>query len=301
MKKTKISIYFADFWPNFNYYDNYFINLLNLKYDVILNSINPDLLIHSVDFSGFENHKKFDNSFTKKIFFTGENVKPNYNISHYSLSFSDNLGQKNYRLPLWILYINWFNKRNKTDSDPSFLIPLKFLTNKRTSNLSLKPFFCSFIASKPIGARMDFIPILNELKKVHCLGRLYSNSFYRAMGRGDEVNKINAMKLFRFNIAFESEQSSGYVTEKILHSFFAKSIPIYWGANEVKKEFNPNSFINISDFESYEHCINTILEIENNKKYLKEYLERPIFNDNKIPVYAKPESVLDFFERIIKN
>lgn len=301
MKKKEISIHFADFWPHFNPYDNYFINLLKLKYNVTLNPKNPDLLFHSVDFSGNEDHKKFDNGFTKKIFFTGENVEPNFDTSHYSLSFSETLGQNNYRLPLWILFIDWFDNKIKLERDPSFLIPHKFLTSKRTSNLLLKPFFCSFIASKPSGARVEFVPKLNDKKKVHCLGRLYSNSFYRAMGRGDEISKINSMKLFRFNIAFESAQSSGYITEKILHSFFAKSVPIYWGANEVEKEFNINSFINTSNFESYEHCIEHIIEVENNKKNLKEYMESPIFNDNKIPENAQPESVLAFFDKVVRD
>ena len=82
--------------------------------------------------------------------------------------------------------------------------------------------FCSFIASKPIGKRMEFVPKLNESKKVHSLGRLYSNSYLRAFGRGDSRGKVSIMKLFKFNICFESEHSPGYVTEKNFTFFLRK-------------------------------------------------------------------------------
>ena len=48
-------------------------------------------------------------------------------------------------------------------------------------------------------------------------------------GRGRSRKKIDIMKLFKFNIAFENEISDGYVTEKILHSLYANTIPIYFG------------------------------------------------------------------------
>ena len=44
------------------------------------------------------------------------NIKPNFNETHYSLSFSESLGPKNYRLPLWVLFINWFEVNNNVNN-----------------------------------------------------------------------------------------------------------------------------------------------------------------------------------------
>ena len=69
MNNKKLKIYFADFWPNFKFDDNYFFNLLSTRYILDITSENPDLLIHSVDYSGSSEFQNFKNKNTKKIFF----------------------------------------------------------------------------------------------------------------------------------------------------------------------------------------------------------------------------------------
>jgi len=299
LNKKKLKIYFADFWLNFQFQDNYFYHLLNSHYEVEVTANNPDILFHSVDYYKKEEYKKFEN--TKKIFFTGENIVPNLENTNYSISFSENLGPKNYRLPLWVLFINWFNSKSSQLRDPSYLIPVQRLTSTSRSMVSHRPFFCSFIASKPLGKRVDFVPKLNDVKKVHSLGRLYSNSYLKATGRGDQKKKLNYMKLFRFNLAFENSISDGYVTEKILHSFYARSIPIYWGSEAVKSDFNPNAFINYSDYESDNELIHDVISINNNKERYNSFLEEPIFKNNEIPKFCLPDSVLGFLKEIIEQ
>ena len=301
MNKKNLKIFFVDFWPNFRPDDNYFFNLLNQKYNVIIDPVEPDLLFHSVDYSGREQHKNYDGMKTKKIFYTGENINPDFENTDYSFSFKDNLGSKNMRLPLWVLYINWFDSKKDKYRDPSFLIPIKALVKHKSQSYDFKPFFCSFIASKPQGERVDFVPMLDDTKGIHNLGRLYSNSYLKAVGRGDQKNKLNYMKLFKFNIAFENEISDGYVTEKILHSFYARSIPIYWGTNIVKSDFNPRAFINAQDFSDKESLIDKIMTVSSSKSRQQKYLNEPVFSENKIPEIIMPNNVLDFFEEIIND
>ena len=302
LNKKKLRVYFTDFWVNFDLTDNYFYHLLSQKYTLEIDSNNPEILFHSVDYSGEEGHKKYDNGFTKKIFFTGENIEPNLNETHYSFSFSESLGSKNYRLPLWVLFINWFNVNNNiNERDPSYLISLESLTKKRSKNIILKPYFCSFIASKPKGERVNFVPKLDSEKKVHSLGRLYSNSYMKIHGRGDHKNKINYMKMFKFNISFENEISPGYVTEKIFHSLCANSIPIYWGDKKVKDDFNEDAFLYYGDFRDSESLIQEIININNKKEVLLDYLNQPIFKNNKIPDFCLPENILDFLSEVIEK
>ncbi len=301
MNKKKIKIYFADFWPNFQFEDNYFYHLLNTAYDVEVTSDNPDFLFHSVDYLQKKEYRNFQNKNTKKIFFTGENIIPDLNETDYSLSFVDNLGPKNYRLPLWVLFINWFDIKNNTNRDPAYLIPIRKLESENLRNNIFKPFFCSFVASKPTGKRLDFVPKIDSIQKVHNLGELYSNSYLKATGRGDQKNKLRLMKLFKFNIAFENSVSDGYVTEKILHAFFTNSIPIYWGSNSAKTDFNHKAFIHYSDYDNEEDLIDDILSVNNDKNRYEGYLKEPIFPNNQFPDFCKPENVLSFLKGIIEK
>jgi len=302
LNKKKLRVFFTDFWLNFELEDNYFYHLLSQKYSLEIDSKNPEILFHSVDYFDEQGHKKYDNGFTKKIFFTGENIEPNFKETHFSFSFSEDLGPKNYRLPLWALFINWFNvENNLPQRDPSYLISLDKLTKSRSRKVIAKPFFCSFIASKPQGERMNFVPNLDNEKKVHSLGRLYSNSFIKINGRGDQKKKLSYMKMFKFNVAFENETSPGYVTEKILHSFFANSIPIYWGDKKVKDDFNKDSFLYYEDYKNSDLLIEDILNINSKKNLLLDYLNQPIFKNNKLPEFCLPENVLYFLTDIIEK
>ena len=58
-----------------------------MKYNVIIDDVMPEVLFHSVDYAKQSNHLKFNNDFTKKIFFTGENIEPDFSQTDYSLSF----------------------------------------------------------------------------------------------------------------------------------------------------------------------------------------------------------------------
>ena len=65
LNNKKLKIYFADFWPNFKFDDNYFYNLLKSKYELKISEHNPDLLIHSFDYSGNAEFKNFKNKNTQ--------------------------------------------------------------------------------------------------------------------------------------------------------------------------------------------------------------------------------------------
>src|SRR5688500_8710210 len=71
---------FSDFWPHFNKEKNYLAELLITRYTLEITD-KPDFLIYSV----FGNeHRKLN---CVKIFFTGENVRPNFAECDYSFSF----------------------------------------------------------------------------------------------------------------------------------------------------------------------------------------------------------------------
>jgi len=301
MKKEKIRINFVDFWPNLIKDDNYFYHLLSNEYDVVIDEKSPDILFFSVDYRKEKKHKFFDNSNTRKIFFTGENTKANYEDCHASISFLKNDDNRNYRLPLWALFINWFNVPYNKKRDQAYLIGEEDLLFVDKKKLKLNKKFCSFVASNPSGKRLDFVPKLQSQKHVDCGGSLLNNTGRKIKGRGDQKWKIKYISKFRFNIAFENEIGEGYVTEKILHPMSVNSIPIYWGSDLVNQDFNSESFINARNYENDEELIDGILDLENNKELYMEKLAKPWFKDNKFPEYALPQNVLKFINEVLNS
>lgn len=294
----KIKVDFASFWPNFQKKDNYFYHLLSTKYNVEITPNKPDLLLYSVDYSNKKEHYDANYIDSKKIFFTGENISPDFNFCDGAFSFINNQDQQNYRLPLWALFINWFNVPYKKNRDQSYLIPKDRII--KTSEIKKRnKHFCSFLASNPSGERLNFAPLLNNIKEIDSRGKIFNNTGKNVKGRGDQKWKIKYLSKYRFNISFENEIGNGYVTEKILHPMSVNSIPIYWGSKEVLNDFNENSFIYVNNFKSYELAIKKIIELENNEDLYLDILNKPWLKDNKYPHNVLPENVINFIEEVL--
>ena len=275
--KPILRIYFTDFWPDFDINNNYFKNILETKYDVIIDQENPDILIfscYSNDFLKYEN--------TIRIFYTAENIRPSFWECQYSISFDYNLyGNRNIRLPLYVLYDRNYDLLQPKNSDDI---------------LAKKNKFCNFIVSNSMcKIRNEFFKILNNKKQVDSGGRFLNNI-------GTEVsNKMDFIKDYRFTIAFENTSFPGYTTEKIFEPMAVNSIPIYWGNKLIDREFNSQSFINVHDFSTLNECANYVLELEENEQLLKSVLNQPWFPNNQLPEYFNTNRILEFFDQILNS
>lgn len=71
--------------------------------------------------------------------------------------------------------------------------------------------------------------------------------------RGYVDNKVNAMRNYKFIIAYENMRDvPGYITEKIFDVFSAGCVPLYWGASNVIHYIPQNCFIAREHFHSDE-------------------------------------------------
>ncbi|WP_281650800.1 hypothetical protein [Helicobacter bilis] len=83
MQKQQVKMRVLDWWNKDceeNFYNNFFIQILQKKYDVVY-SDKPDFILYGP--FGYE-HLKYD---CVRIFYTGENIRPDYNIADYSMDF----------------------------------------------------------------------------------------------------------------------------------------------------------------------------------------------------------------------
>jgi hypothetical protein len=272
----KIKIWFTDFWPVFDQKDNFLITLLRNNYDIVLDEKEPDFLFYSnfgVEF------KKYN---CVKIFFTGENVRPDFNECDYSFSFDYSDNERNYRLPLYLIYDDI---EKLTEKKPPF-----------DEIIKQKNKFCNFVYSNPGNPfRNKFFKKLSKYKKIDSAGRLYNNTKFYAN------SKLELIKNYKFTISIENESYPGYTTEKIFEPMLAHSMPVYWGNPLIEKDFNTNSFVNIHNFDTTDDAIDFIIELDRDEsKYYKLYKE-PYLKNNIIPDFAKIENIYKRFDLIFNS
>jgi len=84
----------------------------------------------------------------------------------------------------------------------------------------------------------------------------------------------------------ENSKNKEYITEKILHGYASKNIPIYWGSDSIGNYFNEERFIHVKGFDeaSINKSIDEIEEILNNDDKYIEMINKPIYKDNYVPL-----------------
>jgi hypothetical protein len=298
-----LRVNFVDFWANHFKDDNYFYNLLSTKYKVIIDETDPDIVFYSVDYDRKNEKQRYLGTRAKMIYYTGENSLPNWDECDLAFTFSYVENGKNYRLPLWAMYFNWFNRPYNSNRDHAFHYSLDAFLEKKidmTSHLKTKTKFCNFVSSNPTGRRVSFVPKLMNVfpNSIVSAGSMYNNTGSRLPGRSDTIEKFQFLKQFKFTVAFEHTQSEGYTTEKLIHPMFANSIPIYWGSPRVSEEFNVKSFINANDL-SDEHVFEKITNVYTDFDLYVSMLKEPWFVNNRVPESILPSNVLGAIEKCL--
>ncbi len=266
-----MKVCFADFWPGFDPHNNFLIYLFSQIYSGISDreSVqNADLLIYSA-FGNYHNNVNTNDII--KIFYTGENRRPNFDECNYSLTFDfDDYNGRNVRLPLWMYYIDWFQKGSY--GNPRYLLPLNNI-NKSHFIDKAKLQFCSMVNSHLGNDRETIIPYLTKYKPLGLYGAPFNNPTF-----GAEYEKYEIISNYKFNICFENNNTPGYHTEKLFHAKTAGCIPLYNGAKTVEKDFNKDCFVNLQDFDNMNAFCDYVKEIDTNDDLYNQYKNQPLFN-----------------------
>jgi hypothetical protein len=142
------------------------------------------------------------------------------------------------------------------------------------------------------GYREEFFEKLSAYKTVDSGGKYKNN-----VG-GPVPDKLEFQKDYKFSLAFENVSVRGYCTEKILQSFAAGTIPIYYGDETVVQDFNPKAFINCHDYDSIDEVVAKIKELDENDAAYLQMLNEPMFICGKLPDKYSDESILNFLSNI---
>lgn len=274
-----IWIDYADFWQN-DKNTNFFTTLLRKRFEVVLAEY-PDFLIYT---AGGHRHRLYS---CTKIFYTQECYFPNWRECDYAITSVHVDDARAYHLPVYAIWRDAATLVRPPDLDYRAL-------------LREKSGFCSFLTGyvdRSVRNRVRFFEKLNARKKVDAAGRGLSN-----IGRVVSLEeKPDFIRRYKFHMAFENADLPGWTTEKLTDPFAAFSVPIFWGDNTVKEQFNPDAFIDRRDFDSDEACIDHILKVDADDELYLKYLSAPPFHDNRPNKEWDHERLLDFLEQIFSR
>ena len=156
--------------------------------------------------------------------------------------------------------------------------------------------FCAAVISNNISTgffRIKFYKELNKYKKIDMGGKAFNN-----VG-GRVIDKIKFLSSYKFSFSLENSEGDGYISEKIIDSFLAGTIPIYYGNYMVDEYINPKTFILIRSERDIKSKIEYIKKIDNDDKLYHSILNQQIFNGNYQNIIENNlEEKIKFFENI---
>ncbi|MCX7412774.1 MAG: glycosyltransferase family 10 [Planctomycetia bacterium] len=276
-----IRLKFVGFWDGFDTHENVFTRLLARGHRVEICD-DPDFIIYSYIGRRRRDFFQYD---CVRIFFTGENIPPDWNACDWAFTFEHTTHPRHFRLPLWGLY-----------GDPAALV--KPLDYDPDAVLARKTKFCGFVVSNPLcRVRNEFFRKLSKYKPVDSGGKVLNTLGHRV---GD---KQAFLADYKFTITFENESHPGYTTEKLVDPMVAGSVPIYWGDPLVGRDFDTRSFISAHDSGTLhrgwlDDLVERVVEVDRNPDLHREMLARPWLRDNRVPACVDPEVILEQFTRI---
>lgn len=140
--------------------------------------------------------------------------------------------------------------------------------------------FCCFMYKMHYEERVNFFHELSKYKKVDSIGPLLNNTGFEAPFEHDKF--ISIISQYKFIICFENTKIERYITEKILHAYYANIVPIYWGSEYVDEFFNKDRIVLIEDYtpENVEKAIEQIKELDNNDELYLQTVNKPVFNEH---------------------
>lgn len=274
-----LKINFTDFWSGFEKTDNYLFNLISKHHQVEI-ADDPDILFFSC----------YGNSYLEydclRVFYTAENLRPDFTGCDFALTFDYNSHPNHYRLPLYAFYLEQKSYWQKILENISLEEAERIWHAK-------KKFCCMVVSNGRSPKRIEFYKKLSRYYRVDSGGRFMNN-----VG-GPVQDKLEFIKDYRFVISFENSSHPGYTTEKILEPLMVKSIPIYWGDPRVSEEFNPQAFLNRHDFQNDDELIEKIHFIDTNPRFAIEMLAQPVFPNNRYPHSIEEANIMHFLNRVI--
>lgn len=285
--KQKLKIAFVDFWANFGQeYKSVLLRPFENNYDVEEVTDDADVALCSC----FGNKHERLNA-RKKVFVCGENKATDFSKYDYALTTIKEDNPKSFYWPEGVrtLHLLKGNEAPITDS------------------LCARG-FCTFLArNKQMGngakLRTESVQLFSsKYKSITCPGRVNNTVQIEAFNNGAwRQKKLDYIAKFKFNIAYENSYGPGYITEKLIDCYLAKTVPIYWGAGGDVHPFPKASMICANNYTSKSALLERIKEVDNDpEQYMAILRANPFLPENKHMLPDWDAEVTAFCKQIVE-
>jgi hypothetical protein len=302
--KAQLRVAFAYFWPGFtpDHFRAFFPYVYD-KYDLVPSS-DPQVVFYSVfspQFRAYADAReihpvvRLQPGNYQRVFITGENFEPDMGNCEFAMTFSALVSHPNHlRLPLWVY------ENRGSGFAPERLVKPAVTDWERVAREKTR--FCNFVYLHAVPFRDGIFRALSAYKRVDSAGRHLNNM------NGEMVpytpsrvaGKIAFFRHYKFTLAIENTLWPGYMTEKLVDPMLAASIPIYVGDPQASLSFNRESYIDFSAFSSLKAMLDHVREVDTNADLYRKMLAAPFYRQNAVPDYARDDTVLAFFDRIVE-
>lgn len=143
-------------------------------------------------------------------------------------------------------------------------------------------------------ARAEVIEYFEHFKSedFDIYGTGWANKHYKNY-KGTVLSKADVYSNYKFALCFENQKNlKGYITEKIWDCFISKTIPIYWGAENIEKYVPKACFIDYRDFTSIEKMVSYIYKVS--EYQFNEYIQN-------IEKFIESDSTFEFQPQAFAN
>jgi hypothetical protein len=144
-------------------------------------------------------------------------------------------------------------------------------------------FCCMIFSNGNVASRNKILQLVNRYKRVDSAGKYMNNMVetdYKLDCAYTSEEFIKFIAQYKFMICFENTIEGVYITEKIINTFLARTIPIYFGTNYCNQVFNKDAFLYLEDESerSYHTLLESIKELDNNDTKYLQMVNQPVFN-----------------------
>jgi GR25 family glycosyltransferase involved in LPS biosynthesis len=191
------------------------------------------------------------------------------------------------RVPLWLMFLEWFSGQPHLQRNPNSL-PWKWALDFQDEEAGTKERkFCAFVVSNPSNpVRNAAFEALNAIAPVSSGGGYKNNIggpihhvYGGGGGGGGDVAKHAFLKEHTYCICYENSSAPGYVTEKLLHAKLAGCVPLYWGT-DASADFDPAGFLNFTGQEG--ELVEAVRRLEANPAERERIAKTPALDPGRL-------------------
>ena len=289
MTKT-IRIAFIDWWGGWNPTQNFFTELLRHSYNLVVLDSSQAQQADLVFYSIFGDHHHIIDP-NKLIHFSGESHWHTHGLCR--ITCNQDTTDRNICLPLWSMFLDWFGVTSY--GNPDWLIPLEYICERPyySNTKAVSGNIFALVGNlNPDSLRTKVLATLNNCGIKNLAGKITNT--YRA--------KHDIFSTSLLTIAMENKIQPGYLTEKIVQSYAAGTVPIVLDIEKINVPYiNKEAILNVDSDELFkakdpnEYFRDLVSDALKNGVY-----QHPLFINNKIPKEYSPLSILNQLETFIK-